>query len=79
MTGVQTCALPISLDALVPRFMAKLPPDVVTGQPLKYQRSAEGRVTLYSVGADGRDDGGLVVNAKNHERGGEPPEDWVLH
>ena len=74
-----TGQLPETLDALVPRFMAKLPPDVVTGQPLKYQRSAEGRVTLYSVGADGRDDGGLVVNAKGHERGGEPPEDWVWH
>ena len=30
---------PETLDALVPKFVAKLPTDVITGTPLKYRRS----------------------------------------
>jgi len=47
------------LDRLVPEFIAKLPPDIITGEPLKYQR-ANGEYTLYSVGWNGTDDGGSV-------------------
>lgn len=52
---------PETLDALVPKFVAKLPTDVITGEPLKYRREADGQFVLYSVGLDGVDDGGKAV------------------
>jgi hypothetical protein len=65
---------PESLDALAPQFIAKLPHDVINGQPLKYRRTsdpssqssdaASGQFVLYSVGWNERDDGGVVVFTK---------------
>ncbi len=51
---------PESLDALVPRFMARLPHDVIGGQPLHYHRTGGGQFVLYSVGWNETDDGGAV-------------------
>ena len=48
---------PDTLDALAPRFIAKLPHDIITGEPLKYRREGDGYV-LYSVGWNEKDDGG---------------------
>jgi hypothetical protein len=50
---------PETLEALVPRFAAKLPHDIIGGQPLIYHRTAQGRFVLYSVGWNERDDGGV--------------------
>ena len=61
---------PEALDALVPQFATKLPHDIVVGEPLKYHRTADGRFVLYSVGWDGKDDGGVAGKAV--EEG-----DWV--
>lgn len=52
---------PETLDALVPHFVRALPHDIVNGQPLKYRRTASGRFILYSVGWNGTDDGGKMV------------------
>lgn len=52
---------PEILDALVPKFVAKLPTDVITGGPLKYRREPDGRFVLYSVGLNGVDNGGTTV------------------
>jgi hypothetical protein len=52
--------LPESLDELVPQFMEKLPHDIVTGQPLKYPRTDNGRYAVYSVGWNEKDDGGVA-------------------
>ncbi len=62
---------PDSLDALVPRFMAKLPHDIITGEPLKYRRDGDGYV-LYSVGWNEKDDGG-----KGDKISGSEDGDWV--
>ena len=51
-------AYPESLDALVPRFVDKLPHDIVSGGPLTYRQSAEEGFVLYAVGFDERDDQG---------------------
>jgi hypothetical protein len=51
---------PESLDALSPQFIAKLPHDVIGGQPLHYRREANGQFVLYSVGWNETDDGGVV-------------------
>jgi hypothetical protein len=49
---------PGELAALVPQFMAKVPHDIITGQPLHYRRTDDGRFVLYSVGGDEKDDNG---------------------
>jgi hypothetical protein len=50
--------LPASLDSLVPEFLASVPIDYMDGQPMKYRLNDDGGFTLYSVGEDGKDDGG---------------------
>jgi len=49
---------PATLAALLPRFLEKLPHDVVTGDSLKYRQTADGRFLLYSVGWNEKDDDG---------------------
>ncbi len=51
---------PRNLAELVPQFAPKLPHDIIGGQPLKYERTADDRFELYSVGWNGKDDGGLL-------------------
>ena len=54
---------PETLDALIPRFADKLPHDLIRGEPLKYQRTAEGSFKLYSIGWNEKDDGGVAGKA----------------
>lgn len=66
-------ALPETLDALAPVFLASVPRDVISGAPLKYQRGDASRFALYAVGWNGTDDGGQHARMK----GGTPPQiDW---
>ena len=51
---------PETLEALAPKFIEKLPHDVINGQPLKYRRTDDGQFVLYSVGWNETDDGGKV-------------------
>ena len=48
---------PADLAALVPEFLSDLPPDLMDGQPLRYQLGSNGCFKLYSVGDDSPDDG----------------------
>lgn len=60
---IETGGYPKTLQELVPEYLAELPQDVWTGQPLRYRPLAERysqggfRYVLYSVGADQTDDG----------------------
>jgi hypothetical protein len=56
--------LPKNLNELVPQFLPAVPTDPFDGQPLRYHHLDKGYV-VYSVGADGHDDGGR-----------EKPADW---
>lgn len=47
---------PEKLDALFPRYMAKVPDDIYTGQPLKYEITSNGKFVLHSVGWNQTDD-----------------------
>jgi len=49
---------PPDLNALVPEFLSAIPVDLMGGKPMGYQLNTNGSFTLYSVGEDGRDDGG---------------------
>jgi hypothetical protein len=62
-------SLPKDLSALVPEFVPVLPHDPIDGKPLRYRLNPDGTFLLYSVGADGVDDGG---NAKPIP----PATDW---
>jgi hypothetical protein len=55
---------PETLAVLSPKFIAALPNDVISGEPLKYRRTNEGQFLLYSVGWNGQDDGGNVGMTK---------------
>ena len=58
-------AFPEALDALAPQFIAKVPHDVIGGQPLKYRRTPEGAFVLYSVGWNETDDDGVPAFNKD--------------
>jgi len=67
---------PENLAPLVPAYLPTLPPDVVDGQPLHYRRLPDGRFLLYSIGWNGKDDGGAVVLRDNRYL--DPKQgDWV--
>jgi hypothetical protein len=54
---LKTGGLPASLDGLIPEYLAAVPLDPFTGEPLRYKQLAKGYV-VYSVGQDLSDDGG---------------------
>jgi hypothetical protein len=55
---------PETLDALAPQFIAKVPHDPISGQPLHYRPTDDGQFILYSVGWNEKDDGGFVALTK---------------
>lgn len=50
--------LPPTLEALVPELLPAVPYDYMSAKPLVYRLKADGSYLLYSVGDDGKDDGG---------------------
>ena len=48
----------MDLAALVPEFLTAIPHDPMSGKLLIYRLRPDGAFLLYSVGLDGRDDGG---------------------
>ena len=50
--------LPEKLSELTPDLLPAVPLDPVDGKPLRYRRNTDGSFLLYSVGVDGKDDGG---------------------
>jgi hypothetical protein len=50
--------LPTSLPALVPEFLLAAPCDPMSGKDLCYRLKPDGCFVLYSVGRDGKDEGG---------------------
>lgn len=69
---------PASLNELVPRYLAGLPTDVLTGEPFRYRRSTDDHIVLYSVGWNEKDDGGVIPPTKKGSLRNELREgDWV--
>jgi hypothetical protein len=66
---------PESLQALVPQFAARLPHDILTGQPPCYRLTGRGELLLYSVGWDLADDGG--EESEPARTAGNAAGDWV--
>jgi hypothetical protein len=64
--------LPETLEALVPKYLPAVPEDPLTGKALKWNPRTE---RIYSVGEDGRDDGGDFENSDRIMRG---DKDWGI-
>lgn len=58
---------PATLAELEPKFIAHVPHDLCSGEPLHYRVEADGNYTLYSVGFNGVDDGGKIVMKKDSD------------
>ncbi len=74
--------LPDTLGELVPEFLRSVPTDYMDGQPLHYRRNADGTFLLYSVGENGKDDGGNPalepgVESSNYYWQNPHALDWV--
>jgi hypothetical protein len=61
----------------VPKFIDKLPDDIVNGDPLKYHCNDDGQFVLYSVGWNESDDGGSISLATNDYGLDLKRGDWV--
>lgn len=51
---------PETLAELAPEFISAVPAEIVNGEPYRYRRTDDGNFVLHSVGADLRDDGGVI-------------------
>lgn len=68
---------PATLSELVPAYLARVPTDLIDGAPLRYARPPDGRYRLYSIGWNGRDDGGRVVWYQSGNSLDDHQGDWV--
>ena len=69
---------PETLDALSPRFLERIPRDVINGDPLKYRVNDAGQFILYSVGWNETDDGGTVPLAPSGKAVADLAKgDWI--
>lgn len=66
--------LPETLEALCPRLLDAVPPDIIGGQPLKYRREGNAGVVVYSVGWNETDERGVPSQSGMPER---YHSDWV--
>lgn len=51
---------PATSDLLVPGYLEAMPVDPFDGQAMRIKKPPDGSLVIYSVGADGKDDGGVV-------------------
>jgi len=51
--------LPQKLDELTPKYLDNIPDDPFDGKQMKYRLNPDGTWVVYSVGIDGKDDGGV--------------------
>jgi hypothetical protein len=65
---------PEALAELVPTYLAAVPRDPYSDDSLLYRRFADG-VAIYSVGKDGKDDGGIRLEPPSRWWAGQPSND----
>ena len=68
---------PETLDSLLSKLLEKIPPDVITGHPLKYRLTEDHRFLLYSVGWNEYDEGGTVALTGRSQNFDSKHGDWV--
>lgn len=60
---------PPDLTTLVPEFLPEVLRDPFDGQPLRYRLNPDGTFVLYSIGCDGKDDGGDATEVEKSQGG----------
>jgi len=63
---------PQTLEQLVPKFLEKIPRELIENQSFKYEKEDDTHFLLYSIGWDQKDDGGTIASDRDHG-------DWVWH
>ena len=63
---IENQAYPETLDVLVAHGERPLPLDAISGKPIKYRKTSNGRYALWCVGFDEQDDGGKRTMDKRH-------------
>jgi len=67
---------PATTSELSPNYLAQIPHDLMTGEPLRYRRKGDGFV-LYSLGWDQKDDDGVLMDDETLALGETRPRgDW---
>lgn len=69
-------SFPATLAELVPAYLPTVPEDWMSGQPLHYERTADGLFRLWSVGPNGKDDGGVYRTTNKDGHGVSDDLDW---
>ncbi len=71
--------LPERLDELAPRYLERVPSDVMDGKPLRYRVGTDGGCRIYSVGWNEKDDDGQIglVPGKKTPTVDATQGDWV--
>jgi hypothetical protein len=67
--------LPANLETLTPNFLKTVPIDWMDGKPLRYRLNSDGTFLLYSVGDNGKDDGGNP-SIEKHDDDSEIGSSW---
>lgn len=62
---------PATSDLLMPGYLETMPVDPFDGQAMRMKKLPDGSLVIYSVGADGKDDGGVVESTESKA----PPSD----
>jgi hypothetical protein len=72
-------SLPETLDKLTPKFIERVPTDIMDGKPLRFRRHANNAYKVYSVGWNQTDDGGeLVLTREKYDSSVDITRgDWV--
>ena len=66
---IENGSYPDSLDAVRLADSKPLPPDPMDGKPMRYRKTPDGKYVLWSIGFDGKDDGGKrMLDEKKPER-----------
>ncbi len=68
---------PETLNTLAPQFIETIPHDIINGKPLHYQRTSDGKFSLYSVGWNETDDGGQIGLTKKWQSWDNSKGDWI--
>jgi hypothetical protein len=68
--------LPELLEELVPEFMEAVPLDPFDGRPLRYVLQEEGGYTVYTIGEEGVDNGGLSREQMEEKTGEKNPAEY---
>jgi hypothetical protein len=69
-------SFPVALTELVPAYLPAVPEDWMSGQPLHYERTDDGLFRLWSVGPNGKDDGGVYRIVNKDGRSLSEDLDW---